>query len=54
MNIQKFISETQLKINQRFTKNLEKSQQKAETLSTSFNNRMTEVNEALDRYISKS
>jgi len=53
MNIQKFISETQLKVNQRFSKNQEKSQQKAEVVSTSFNNKMNEVNEALDRYISK-
>lgn len=54
MNTQKFISEAQLRINQKFTRNLEKYQQKQETVSTSFNSRINEVNEALNKYISNA
>ncbi len=50
MNIQKFISEIQLKINQRFIKNHEKSQQKSEALALTFNNKVLEVNEALSNF----
>ena len=54
MNTQKFISEAQLRINQKFTRNLEKYQQKQETVSSSFNNRISEVNEALNKYTSNT
>lgn len=49
--MQKFIGETQIKINQKFSRNLEKYQQKVESVAGSFNTRLVEVNQALDKYI---
>ena len=50
MNVQKFNNEIKLKINRRFVQNLEKYKQKSESVSNSFNSRIIEVKQALEKF----